>query len=70
MRRIELERNFIMNKDLTNSHIHRKNILNNKLAIQELKNRFDIPGIEYNGIHYFTNNQIATFLMQILPDVT
>lgn len=54
-----------MNKDLTNSHIHRKNTLNNKLAIQELKNRFDIPGIEYNGIHYFTNNQIATFLMLI-----
>lgn len=50
-----------MKKDLINSHIHRKNILNNNLTVQELKARFEIPGIEHNGTIYFTNNQIATF---------
>lgn len=50
-----------MNKDLTNSQVHRKNILNNNLAIQELTNYFKIVGIEHNGTMYFTNLQIANF---------
>ncbi|MEX6293023.1 hypothetical protein AB6F27_13100 [Staphylococcus saprophyticus] len=50
-----------MTKDLTNSQVHRKNILNNNLAIQELKNKFKITGIEHNGTMYFTNSQIADF---------
>lgn len=50
-----------MNKDLTNSEVHRKNILNNNLAIEELNRKFNIPGIEHEGVIYFTNSQIANF---------
>src|SRR5699024_11876976 len=50
-----------MNKDLTNSLVHRKNILNNSFAIEEISNIYDIKGIEYEGIFYFTNSQIANF---------
>ncbi|WP_411843055.1 hypothetical protein [Salinicoccus sp. HZC-1] len=50
-----------MNKDLTSSEVHRKNILNNSFAVEEIYNTYDIKGIEYEGIIYFTNNQIANF---------
>lgn len=50
-----------MKKDLTNSLVHRKNILNNELTIKELEKRIKIQGIKYEGVIYFTNSQVADF---------
>lgn len=48
-------------KDLTNSSIERKNILNNNLAIQEIYKNVGFYGIKFDGKYRFTKVQIANF---------
>lgn len=50
-----------MNKDLTNSSIDRKNILNNNLAIQEVYEQVGFYGIKFDGKYRFTRQQIANY---------
>lgn len=50
-----------MTKDLTNSQVHRKNILNNDLAISKIQEKYDLNGVLFNNTIYFTSQQIADF---------
>jgi hypothetical protein len=50
-----------MNKDLTTSDIHRKNILNNSLALKELYKELSFAGIMFEGKYRYTKKQVADF---------
>lgn len=50
-----------MSKDLTNSSIDRKNILNNNLAIQEVYGQVGFYGIKFEGKYRFTKQQVANY---------
>ena len=50
-----------MAKDLTASIIDRQNILNNDLAIEEIKKNINVPGIYINDKIYFTVEYVASF---------
>ncbi len=50
-----------MTKDLTTSDIHRKNILNNRYALQEIEKEVAFPGILFEGNLRYTKRQIAQF---------
>ena len=50
-----------MKKDLTNSLIHRKNALNNKLALPEIYKAISFPGIIFEKKYRFTKQQVADF---------
>ncbi len=50
-----------MAKDLTNSKIDRQNILNNEIAIEEIKKNSNIDGIIFENKIYFTKNMAASF---------
>jgi hypothetical protein len=50
-----------MAKDLTTSDIHRKNILNNRYALQEIEKEVAFPGILFEGSLRYTKRQIAQF---------
>ena len=50
-----------MAKDLTTSNIHRKNILNNKYALQEIEQEVVFPGILFEDRFRYTKRQIAQF---------
>jgi hypothetical protein len=50
-----------MSKDLTNSSIDRKNILNNNLAIQEVYEQVGFYGIKHEGKYRFTKQQVAQY---------
>ena len=50
-----------MSKDLTNSSIDRKNILNNNLAIQEVYEQVGFFGIKFEGKYRFTKQQVAQY---------
>lgn len=50
-----------MSKDLTNSSIDRKNILNNNLAIQEVYDQIGFYGIKFDGKYRFTKQQVAQY---------
>jgi hypothetical protein len=50
-----------MSKDLTNSSVDRKNILNNNIAIQEIYNQVGFCGISFEGKYRFTKQQVAQF---------
>jgi len=50
-----------MAKDLTTSNVHRKNILNNPYALQEIEKEVAFPGILFNGTLRYTKRQIAQF---------
>lgn len=50
-----------MAKDLTNSIIDRQNILNNKLALEEIKKNINVPGIYIEDKIYFTVEYVASF---------
>ncbi len=50
-----------MAKDLTNSIIDRQNILNNDLAIEEIKKNINVPGIYIDDKIYFTIEYVASF---------
>ncbi len=48
-------------KDLTNSQIERRNILNNNLAVQEIYNQVSFQGVRFEGEYRFTKQQVAQF---------
>jgi hypothetical protein len=48
-------------KDLTQSHIDRKNVLNNNIAIKEIYAQLGLAGIMFEGKYRYTLNQVATF---------
>ena len=48
-------------KDLTNSHIDRKNVLNNNTAIKEIYNQLGFKGVLFESKYRYTINQIAKF---------
>lgn len=50
-----------MTKDLTNSKLERQNILNNDLAIEELKPRCGLEGVPWNNSIYVTKEMTASF---------
>lgn len=50
-----------MSKDLTNSSVDRKNILNNNIAIQEIYKQVGFYGISFEGKYRFTKQQVAHF---------
>lgn len=50
-----------MTKDLTNSSIQRKNILNNNLAIQEIYNHVGFHGILFENRYRFTKQQVSSY---------
>jgi hypothetical protein len=50
-----------MSKDLTNSSIDRKNILNNNIAIQEVYEQVGFYGIKHDGKYRFTKQQVAQY---------
>lgn len=50
-----------MAKDLTTSNVHRKNILNNKYALQEIEHELGFPGVLFEGSLRYTRRQVATF---------
>ena len=50
-----------MGRDLTSSRIDRQNILNNELAIQEIRESSNIQGIVFEGKACLTKNMVASF---------
>ncbi|MFE3867437.1 DNA-binding protein [Flavobacterium sp. LS2P90] len=50
-----------MSKDLTNSSLDRKNILNNNIAIQGIYEELGFYGIKFDGKYRFTKQQIAQY---------
>lgn len=50
-----------MNKDLTKSDLHRKNILNNNYAIEIIYKEISFPGIMFENKYRFTKKQVAEF---------
>lgn len=50
-----------MSKDLTNSSIHRQNILNNPYALQEIEKATHIAGIPFEGKTVVLKEQVAAF---------
>ena len=47
--------------DLTISNIERQNVLNNHYAIERIKERLGIVGMEYKGEYRFTKKMVADF---------
>ncbi|RYD96833.1 MAG: DNA-binding protein [Sphingobacteriales bacterium] len=50
-----------MTKDLTNSNLDRKNVLNNNIAIQEVYKQVGFLGFKYDGKFRFTKLQVAEY---------
>ena len=50
-----------MAKDLTVSRIDRQNILNNELAIDEIRETSDIQGIPFENKYFLTKDMVAAF---------
>ncbi len=50
-----------MNKDLTTSNLHRKNILNNNYALRIIYEEMDFGGVMFEGKYRFTKRQVAEF---------
>ncbi len=50
-----------MNKDLTNSSVDRKNILNNSFALEEIEKAANIKGILFEKKIVFTKEMVANF---------
>lgn len=50
-----------MTKDLTNSDLDRKNILNNNIAIQEIYQQVGFFGFKYDSKYRFTKQQVAAY---------
>lgn len=48
-------------KDLTNSHIDRKNVLNNNTAVKEIYTQLGFIGIMFEEKYRYTLNQVAKF---------
>jgi len=50
-----------MNKDLTTSDLHRRNILNNNYALEIIYNEISFPGVMFENKYRFTKKQVAEF---------
>ena len=50
-----------MPKDLTNSSLDRKNILNNNIALQEVYEQIGFFGFKFEGKYRFTRQQVAQY---------
>ncbi|MCP9766689.1 DNA-binding protein [Lacihabitans sp. LS3-19] len=50
-----------MTKDLTTSDLHRKNILNNQFALDEIQKEVSFMGVVFKGSFRYTKRQIADF---------
>lgn len=50
-----------MSKDLTNSSLARRNILNNQYTVQEVYQQLGFYGVKYEGKYRFTKQQIADY---------
>lgn len=50
-----------MNKNLTNSQLDRKNILNNDIALGEIQKNIDIQGLFFEDKIVFTKNMLCQF---------
>lgn len=50
-----------MISDLTTSLIQRRNILNNNVAIKEIYQQIDYPGIMFEKKYRFTKQQVSDF---------
>ena len=50
-----------MTKDLTNSQVDRRNVLNNKLAISEAYEQIAFRGVMFENKYRFTKRQIARY---------
>lgn len=50
-----------MNKDLTSSTLHRKNILNNKPALKAVYEEIAFSGIMFEGKLRYTKKQVSDF---------
>jgi len=50
-----------MTKDLTNSSVERRNILNNKFAIKEIYDNVGFHGIMFENKYRFTKQQVANY---------
>ncbi|MGE0587458.1 MAG: DNA-binding protein [Cyclobacteriaceae bacterium] len=50
-----------MTKDLTNSEVDRKNVLNNNLAISEAYNQVGFHGVLFENKYRFTKQQVAQY---------
>jgi hypothetical protein len=48
-------------KDLTNSQIERRNVLNNNPAVREIYNQVGFQGVRFEGKFRFTKQQVAQF---------
>lgn len=58
-----------MSKDLTNSTLHRQNILNNPYALQEIEKATHITGIPFEGKTVVLKEQVAVFFEVTLRTV-
>ena len=59
-----------MIQDLTSSQIDRQNILNNKYALQSIRQSLDITPIEYKGVFYLTKQMVADFYEVDIKTIT
>lgn len=50
-----------MNKDLTTSDLHRKNILNNNYALEIIYDEISFPGVMFENENRYTKKQVAGF---------
>ena len=50
-----------MNRDLTTSIIDRQNILNNDIAVEEIKDKSGVNGVDFDGKIYLTKEMVASF---------
>lgn len=50
-----------MTKNLVDSYLDRKNILNNKFAVNEISQTYKISGVNFEGKLYYSTQQVADF---------
>ena len=50
-----------MDKNLTNSHLDRQNILNNHIALEEIRKAVDVKCIVWENKLYLTKAMVAEF---------
>ena len=50
-----------MEKKLTKSDIERQNVLNNKFAIEKIRETLNVPAMFFNDQYYFTKQMVADF---------
>lgn len=59
-----------MGKDLTSSRLDRQNILNNEIAVEEIREKSGVEGIIWNRKLYFTREMTANFFEVDIRTIT